>query len=90
MECLRDHLFLSASDLVNFLECEHLTHLDLEVATGRLALERTRTDSTELIAAKGAEHSRSASSAFGAYSCRAAQPAATSSWSSGSRTSSGE
>jgi predicted RecB family nuclease len=56
MECLRDHLVLSASDLVNFLECEHLTHLDLEVATGRLALERTRTDSTELIAAKGAEH----------------------------------
>ncbi len=56
MERIGERLLLSATDLVNFLECEHLTHLDLEVTLGRLALKPTRTDSTDLIAAKGAEH----------------------------------
>jgi len=36
MQLLDQHLLLSASDLINFLECEHLTALDLEVAHGRL------------------------------------------------------
>jgi predicted RecB family nuclease len=51
-------LILSASDLINFLECEHLTYLDREVASGRLQLDATRTDSADLIATKGDEHER--------------------------------
>ena len=33
MQLVDDRLILSASDLINYLECAHLTHLDLEVAT---------------------------------------------------------
>jgi predicted RecB family nuclease len=50
------HLLLSASDLVAFLECEHLSALDLWVADGSETIERTRTDSTDLVARKGDEH----------------------------------
>src|ERR1019366_3678725 len=50
------HLLLSASDLVAFLECEHLSALDLRVAHGSETIERTRTDSTDLVARKGDEH----------------------------------
>src|SRR5437899_8287563 len=49
-------LLLSATDLVAFLECEHLSALDLRVATGLEQIEQTRTDSTELVARKGSEH----------------------------------
>jgi predicted RecB family nuclease len=49
-------LFVSASDLLAFLECGHLSALDLQVASGREAIEPTRTDSTELVARKGTEH----------------------------------
>ena len=56
MERVDDRLILSASDLIDFLECPHLTHLDLQVATGRLKLEATRTDSPDLVARKGDEH----------------------------------
>jgi predicted RecB family nuclease len=56
---LRDKgLLLSASDLVAFLECEHLSTLDLRVARGIEAIEPTRTDSTDLVARKGDEHER--------------------------------
>jgi len=51
-----DKLILSATDLINHLECAHLTHLDLEVAQGRLKIEETRTDSADLVARKGDEH----------------------------------
>lgn len=51
-------LLLSASDLVAFLECEHLSALDLRVARGVETIERTRTDSTDLVARKGDEHER--------------------------------
>jgi predicted RecB family nuclease len=54
---LRDgELLLSASDLINFLECEHLTRLDLEAASGRPPAEPTRADTAELLARKGDEH----------------------------------
>ena len=56
MERVDDRLILSASDLIDFLECPHLTHLDLQVVTGRLKLEATRTDSADLVARKGDEH----------------------------------
>ena len=51
-------LIHSATDLINFVECPHLTRIDLEVARGGLHLEPSRTDSSELVAAKGEEHER--------------------------------
>src|SRR3954451_11794038 len=53
-----DRLILSASDLINHLECAHLTRLDLDVARGEVALEETRTDAADLVARKGDEHER--------------------------------
>ena len=53
------HLF-SASDLVHFLECEHLTVLDLQHTSGDLPLvQKTELDeSAALIARKDNEHER--------------------------------
>jgi len=56
MELVDGQLIFSASDLINHLECPHLTHLDIEVALGRLDLTETRSDTTELVAHKGDEH----------------------------------
>src|SRR2546426_2127053 len=56
MQVLNAELLLSASDLVAFLECEHLSALALRVARGLEVIEQTRTDSTELVARKGTEH----------------------------------
>jgi hypothetical protein len=50
-------LIRSATDLINFVECPHLTRIDLEVARGR-ELEPSRTDSSDVVAAKGEEHER--------------------------------
>ena len=58
MQLTDDKLLLSASDLVAFLECEHLSSLDLRVARGIEVIEQTRTDSTDLVARKGDEHER--------------------------------
>ncbi len=51
-------LLLSASDLVAFLECEHLSALDLRVAHGLELVAAPRTDVMELVARKGDEHER--------------------------------
>ncbi|HEY1457263.1 MAG TPA: TM0106 family RecB-like putative nuclease, partial [Solirubrobacteraceae bacterium] len=51
-------LIFSASDLINHLECPHLTQLDIAVALGRLELTETRSDTTELVARKGDDHER--------------------------------
>jgi uncharacterized protein len=57
MQLTADHrLRLSASDLVAFLECDHLSALDLRVARGLEVIEAKRTDSAELVARKGDEH----------------------------------
>jgi predicted RecB family nuclease len=48
----------SATDLINFVECPHLTRIDLEVVRGGLDLKPSRTDSSDLVAAKGEEHER--------------------------------
>jgi uncharacterized protein len=56
MERVDGELIFSASDLINHLECPHLTQLDTEVALGRLSLTETRSDTTELVARKGDEH----------------------------------
>lgn len=58
MQLSDNHLLLSASDLINFLECEHLTALDLEKAHGRLNAAPKRADSAELVSRKGDEHER--------------------------------
>lgn len=55
MQLVDDRLILSASDLINHLECAHLTSLDLGVARGALTLEETRTDAADLVARKGDE-----------------------------------
>ena len=56
MELLDEHLLLSASDLINFLECEHLTALDLEYARGHLDPDPKRPDTADLVTQKGEEH----------------------------------
>jgi uncharacterized protein len=58
MQLQYNRLMLSASDLVAFLECEHLSALDLRAARGIDAIEATHTDSTDLVARKGDEHER--------------------------------
>jgi len=56
MENVDGSLIFSASDLINHLECPHLTHLNIEVALGRAEFEPSRSDTTELVARKGDEH----------------------------------
>src|SRR4051795_1161378 len=56
MQLVDASLLLSASDLINYLECAHLTRLDLGVVRGELALDATRTAAAGLVARKGDEH----------------------------------
>src|SRR3954454_2621588 len=56
MQLVDDRLLLSASDLINYLECAHLTRLDLEVVQGEIVLDETRTDAADFVARKGDEH----------------------------------
>ena len=56
MERIDGELIFSASDLINHLECPHLTQLDIEVARGQLEIAETRSDTTALVARKGDEH----------------------------------
>jgi len=55
MQVVDDKLVLSASDLNNFLACEHLTTLDLAKARGELEAEPARGADAELLARKGDE-----------------------------------
>src|SRR5437899_2813073 len=57
MQRLADTIAFSPSDLNNFLECEYLTRLDVEVAEGRVLLKR-RSPEADLLAAKGEAHER--------------------------------
>ena len=56
MQRVGDRLLFSPSDLNHFLECEHLTRLELERDPGSPRGERD--PQAELLAAKGAEHER--------------------------------
>ncbi len=56
MQLVDDRLLLSATDLINHLECTHLSHLDFEVVSGRLSIEETREEAADLVARKGDEH----------------------------------
>ena len=58
MERVDGRLIFSATDLINHLECPHLTHLNIEVPRGQAELESSRSDTTSLIARKGDEHER--------------------------------
>lgn len=51
-------LQLSASDLVGYLNCHHLTHLDTRVATGDLAKPQIWDPSLEVLWERGATHER--------------------------------
>ncbi len=51
-------LFLSPSDLNNFLACEHRTALDLARARGETVLQRVPRPDAELVAERGREHER--------------------------------
>lgn len=58
MQQLSGHLLLSPSDLIGYLECSHLSHLEREVAMGRLERVGRRSDAADLLARKGDEHER--------------------------------
>ena len=55
MQRLNDSLFFSPSDLNHFVECEHLTSLDLLALDG-LGVEKEKDPQAEIIRAKGFEH----------------------------------
>jgi predicted RecB family nuclease len=55
MQRIDGRLVFSPTDLNNFLECEYLTHLDIEVAGGR-AIDVTRSPESDLLASKGEAH----------------------------------
>ena len=56
MQRRNGNLLFSPSDLNHFLECEHLTALDLAVVRGELARPALDDPQRELIARKGDEH----------------------------------
>ena len=56
MQLIDDRLFLSASDLVAFMECEHLAALDLRTLRGMETIAVSRDDTALLVARKGDEH----------------------------------
>src|SRR6266568_3329082 len=51
-------LILSATDLVGFLECEHLLQLDRKAALGQLTRPERADDELELVSSLGDEHER--------------------------------
>lgn len=57
MQKIQNQIVYSASDLVNFLECEHLTSLDLRNLNEELA-KTEDSDEAKLIQAKGIEHEK--------------------------------
>src|SRR3954471_19370344 len=57
MEWVEGALVYSPTDLTHFLECEYLTRLDVDVASGR-EIEKRRNAEADLLAAKGEEHER--------------------------------
>jgi hypothetical protein len=57
MQILRGRLLLSASDLVNFLECPHATYLDLRDLTDPVEIPE-RDAATVLIFEKDIEHEK--------------------------------
>src|SRR5215470_5930070 len=58
MQSLKGQLVLSPSDLNDYVECPHLTTLELEVARGERKRPRIPDEAAELLRRKGAAHER--------------------------------
>jgi predicted RecB family nuclease len=58
MQLIGDAVVFSATDLVNFIACEHLTTLDFSVLRGTAARPRRTTGITALLADLGDQHER--------------------------------
>src|SRR5437870_7769669 len=58
MQNFDEHIFLSPSDLNDYVECPHLTTLALEVARGQRARPHVAEEEAELLRLKGAAHER--------------------------------
>jgi predicted RecB family nuclease len=56
LQIINEKLILSASDLTNFLACEHLTQLTLASVRGELACPELVSPDLEVIARRGQEH----------------------------------
>ena len=56
MQLLDETVVISATDLNNYLACEHLTTLDLKVVQGELERQTERPGQAELLAKLGDEH----------------------------------
>ena len=82
-----DLLLFSSTDLTNFLECAHLTHLELQTAAGFAPAAR-RTAEAEFLAAKGDEHERAVLSQLedeGPAAVRIDDPRSLASWADAAR-----
>jgi hypothetical protein len=55
-------LVLSASDLIGFLECGHLTGLDVATARGELEAPQLEDPELEVLRRRGGQHERAISS----------------------------
>jgi hypothetical protein len=64
MQHLDNRLILSATDLINYLECPYLTDLDMEIATGQLELEKTDAGAQSLRAPTAPPHRTPSPSLF--------------------------
>ena len=53
MQLLEDRLIASATDVVNFLACEHLTQLDLRAARGELTRPVVDDPEAEIVRRRG-------------------------------------
>ena len=58
MKFAEDRLRLSASDVANFVACQHMTRLDLLEARGRLHRPRSSTSGSRTWCKRGEEHER--------------------------------
>ena len=58
MQSVDGHIFLSPSDLNDYVECQHLTTLALEVARGERARLHVADEEAELLRRKGAAPER--------------------------------
>src|SRR5215831_5718742 len=58
MQRVDGRLFLSPSDLANFVACEHLTQLELGVSLGDVTRPSFQNAYADLIRRKGEEHER--------------------------------
>src|SRR6266851_7990992 len=56
MQYLDGRLIVSPTDLTGFLECEHLTQLELSAARGELKRPEREDPELEILARRGREH----------------------------------